>query len=128
MILLEVSRMFTDHGRLLGEHRWSETLTSANELEEFSATQVFHSFYTTGRDAQKDGWKAIPIPNVWFKGWVPGNGYVVLCRSFFRGANYDAYICCRIANSCAHTRLRTGVRSQSRTGRTSRYADPFRRN
>ena len=55
MILLEVSKTFTEHERLLGEHRWSEILTNPDEEEEKRVSQVFHSFYAKGRDAQKDG-------------------------------------------------------------------------
>ncbi|KAF8972766.1 hypothetical protein BDZ97DRAFT_856108 [Flammula alnicola] len=77
MILLEVSKAFTDHGRLLGEHRWSEFLKDPTEEEKPRVTQVFHSFYAKGRDAQKDGWKAITISCKWFKGWAPGKGKIV---------------------------------------------------
>lgn len=55
MILLEVSKMFTQHERLLGEHRWSEILKDPDEEEENRVSKVFHSFYAKGRDAQKDG-------------------------------------------------------------------------
>ena len=55
MILLEVSKAFTAHERLLGEHRWSEILTEPNDEEKKRVSQVFHSFYAKGRDAQKDG-------------------------------------------------------------------------
>ena len=55
MILLEVSKMFGKHERLLGEHRWSEILNDPDEEEEKRVSQVFHSFYSKGRDAQKDG-------------------------------------------------------------------------
>ena len=55
MILLEVSKTFKQHERLLGEHRWSEILTDADEEEENRVSRVFHSFYAKGRDAQKDG-------------------------------------------------------------------------
>ena len=55
MILLEVSKLFTEHERLLGEHRWSEILTNPDDEEENRVSRVFHSFYAKGRDAQKDG-------------------------------------------------------------------------
>ena len=55
MILLEVSKMFTDHERLLGEHRWSELLKEPSDEEEKRVSRVFHSFYSKGREAQKDG-------------------------------------------------------------------------
>jgi len=55
MILLEISRLFTEHGSLLGEHRWKEILKNPDSLEKNSVTKVFHSFYAKGRDAQKDG-------------------------------------------------------------------------
>jgi len=47
--------MFTDHERLLGEHRWSEILREPDAEEKKRVSQVFHSFYAKGRDAQKDG-------------------------------------------------------------------------
>jgi hypothetical protein len=55
MILLEVSKEFTEHERLLGEHRWSEILTNPDDEEKNRVSQVFHSFYAKGREAQKDG-------------------------------------------------------------------------
>lgn len=55
MILLEVSRSFEDHAKLLGEHRWNEFLQDPTEEEMVRFTQVFHSFYSRGREAQKDG-------------------------------------------------------------------------
>ena len=55
MILLEVFKKFTEHERLLGEHRWSEILTNPDKEQEARVSQVFHSFYAKGRDAQKDG-------------------------------------------------------------------------
>jgi hypothetical protein len=55
MILLEISKDFVDHGLLLGEHRWADFLKDPTPEEEPRVTQVFHSFYARGRDAQKDG-------------------------------------------------------------------------
>ena len=55
MILLEISKKFRDHERLLGEHRWSEMLTEPDNEQENRVSQIFHSFYAKGRDAQKDG-------------------------------------------------------------------------
>ncbi|KAF8815662.1 hypothetical protein BYT27DRAFT_7192653 [Phlegmacium glaucopus] len=74
MILIEVSKMFTDHERLLGEHRWSEILTKPGAEEKKRVSQVFHSFYATGREAQKDGWKNLVVQSTWFKNWSPGTG------------------------------------------------------
>ncbi|KAF8902400.1 hypothetical protein CPB84DRAFT_862391 [Gymnopilus junonius] len=74
MILLEISKRFTDHGRLLGEHRWNEMLKNPTHEESQNVSRIFHSFYTTLRDAQKDGWKVIHIKPDWFKGWMPGEG------------------------------------------------------
>ena len=55
MMLLEVSRDFEDYASLLGEHRWSEFLKDPTIDEKGRSTKVFHSFYTRGREAQKDG-------------------------------------------------------------------------
>lgn len=55
MILLEVSKAFTKHERLLGEHRWSEMLKDPNREEKARVSRVFHSYYAKGREAQKDG-------------------------------------------------------------------------
>ncbi|KAF8159370.1 hypothetical protein B0H34DRAFT_400912 [Crassisporium funariophilum] len=73
MVLLEISKEFTDHARLLGEHRWSEMLKAPKDEEKPRVSQVFHSFYAKGRDAQKDGWKHIPVKASWFgRDWKPG--------------------------------------------------------
>ncbi|KJA28270.1 hypothetical protein HYPSUDRAFT_811264 [Hypholoma sublateritium FD-334 SS-4] len=72
MMLLEVSKDFEDHASLLGEHRWSEFLKDPADDEKGRTTQVFHSFYARGRDAQKDGWKVIVVQSKWFDDWAPG--------------------------------------------------------
>ncbi|KAF9474822.1 hypothetical protein BDN70DRAFT_295526 [Pholiota conissans] len=77
MILLEISKDFNDHGLLLGEHRWSDFLKNPTPEEENKVTQVFHSFYARGRDAQKDGWKVIAVNARWLYKWVPGKGKIV---------------------------------------------------
>lgn len=101
MILLEVSKSFTDHGRLLGEHRWNDILKEPDELEKKSVSQVFHSFYNRLRDCQKDGmfyekfpkpclahtiklegWKTIPVKTIWFRDWKPGNAYALSIYAF----------------------------------------------
>lgn len=69
MILLEIDKKYPHNERLLGEHRWSEFLKKPNEEEEGKVTQVFHSLYSKGRDAQKDGWKRIHVEAAWFKDW-----------------------------------------------------------
>ncbi|KJA17583.1 hypothetical protein HYPSUDRAFT_57626 [Hypholoma sublateritium FD-334 SS-4] len=66
MILLEISRDFEDHASLLGEHRWSEFLKDPTDQEKGRVTQVFHSFYARGREAQKD------VQSEWFEDWAPG--------------------------------------------------------
>ena len=71
MILLEVSKTFVEHERLLGEHRWSEILKDPNEEEDKRVSRVFHSFYATGRDAQKDG------------SWIPTLTFCGLLLNFF---------------------------------------------
>ncbi|CAA7265143.1 unnamed protein product [Cyclocybe aegerita] len=76
MILLEIPKAFTDHGLLLGEHRWGEFLKNPTDEERVRYTQVFHSFYSTVRDAQKDGWLEEPAKTSWYKGWAPGDGLI----------------------------------------------------
>ncbi|KDR80823.1 hypothetical protein GALMADRAFT_241280 [Galerina marginata CBS 339.88] len=76
MILLEISKAYTDHGNFLGEHRWADMLKEPSDEEKQSVSQVFHSFYAKGRDAQKDGWKVLPVKNKWFKDWAPGKGRI----------------------------------------------------
>ncbi|KAJ3506377.1 hypothetical protein NLJ89_g6901 [Agrocybe chaxingu] len=76
MILLEIPKEFTDHGRLLGEHRWGEFLKNPTDEERDRYTQVFHSFYSKVRDAQKDGWLEEPAKTSWYKGWAPGVGLI----------------------------------------------------
>ena len=55
MILLEIDKKYPHNERLLGEHRWSEFLKNPHEEENGKVTQVFHSLYSKGREAQKDG-------------------------------------------------------------------------
>ncbi len=55
MILLEISKEFTDHGRLLGEHQWRHFLKDPNKDEEGHKTCVYYSVYRTCRDARKEG-------------------------------------------------------------------------
>ena len=63
MILLEIDKKYPHNERLLGEHCWSEFLKKPNEEEDGKVTQVFHSFYSKGRDAQKDGrFLVVPFP------------------------------------------------------------------
>lgn len=54
MVLIEVQRDFPPD-RVLGEHRWSEFLLNPSDEEQGRVTQIFHSLYSNGRDAQKDG-------------------------------------------------------------------------
>jgi len=67
MILLEISKEFTDHGRLLGQHQWFHFLKDPTKDEEGHKSCVYYSVYRTCREARKDGKKskiriAIPIP------------------------------------------------------------------
>ena len=56
MILVELSKAdFTEHGRFLGEHKWKDFLRRPDAEHKKRSTQVFHSFYSTPRDAEKDG-------------------------------------------------------------------------
>ncbi|KAG6918245.1 hypothetical protein DXG01_015619 [Tephrocybe rancida] len=71
MVLIEVDKKYPHNERLLGEHKWQEFLRNPTEEEADRVTQIFHSLYTTGREAQKDGWKRIHVEAPWFKGWSP---------------------------------------------------------
>ncbi|KAG6853064.1 hypothetical protein C0991_007134 [Blastosporella zonata] len=76
MVLIEVDKKYSHNERLLGEHRWEEFLRRPTQEETDKVTQIFHSLYTTGREAQKDGWKRIHVEAPWFKGWSPTNDFV----------------------------------------------------
>ncbi|KAF8815277.1 hypothetical protein BYT27DRAFT_7080449 [Phlegmacium glaucopus] len=52
----------------------SEMLTEPGAEEKRRVTQVFYSFYSTGREAQKDGWKIIFVQSTWLDNWSPGTG------------------------------------------------------
>ncbi|KAG6843893.1 hypothetical protein H0H87_011947 [Tephrocybe sp. NHM501043] len=71
MVLIEVDKKYPHNQRLLGEHRWKEFLRQPTEEETDRVTQIFHSLYSTGREAQKDGWKRIHVEAPWFKNWSP---------------------------------------------------------
>lgn len=55
MVLIEVDKKYPHNERLLGEHKWKEFLKNPTDEEKDRVTQIFHSLYTTGREAQKDG-------------------------------------------------------------------------
>jgi hypothetical protein len=55
MILLEISKSFTEHKCLLGEHQWSLYLKNATSEEKGRKTCVYYSVYSTTREARKDG-------------------------------------------------------------------------
>jgi len=55
MVLIEVSKSFTDHGRLLGEHHWVDVLKNPTDEEKQGSSRIFHCFYNAYREAQKDG-------------------------------------------------------------------------
>ncbi|KAF8808896.1 hypothetical protein BYT27DRAFT_7188409 [Phlegmacium glaucopus] len=74
MVLLEIKKDFVNHEWLLGEHRWSEMLTEPSAEEENRVSRIFYCFYSAGRDAEKDGWRNIPIGKDWFDNWSPGTG------------------------------------------------------
>ncbi|KAG5641600.1 hypothetical protein DXG03_004664 [Asterophora parasitica] len=75
MVLIEVDKKYPYNERLLGEHKWSEILNKPTNEEKGRVSQVFHSFYNTGRAAQKDGWKRIHVEARWFKNWVPTTNF-----------------------------------------------------
>ncbi|KAJ7119354.1 hypothetical protein C8R43DRAFT_86222 [Mycena crocata] len=72
-VLIEVNRNYPHPERLLGEHRWSEFLKKPTEEEAGRVSQIFYCVYSTGRQAQKDGWKRINVADSWFKNWSPVN-------------------------------------------------------
>ncbi|KAG6867224.1 hypothetical protein C0993_005417 [Termitomyces sp. T159_Od127] len=76
MVLIEVDKKYPYNERLLGEHRWKEFLKSPTDEEKDRVTQIFNSLYTTGRAAQKDGWKRIHVESKWFRDWNPQTDFV----------------------------------------------------
>ncbi|KNZ72355.1 hypothetical protein J132_03446 [Termitomyces sp. J132] len=76
MVLIEIDKGYPHNERLLGEHRWKEFLRNPTDEEKDRVTQIFYSLYTTGREAQKDGWKRIHVESKWFKGWSPRTDFV----------------------------------------------------
>ncbi|KAF8160337.1 hypothetical protein K438DRAFT_1859848 [Mycena galopus ATCC 62051] len=76
-IILEVNRDYPEPERLLGEHRWSEFLKKPNAEEAGRVSQIFYCTYSTGRQAQKDGWKRINVADSWFKNWNPVNPVIM---------------------------------------------------
>ncbi|KAF9465210.1 hypothetical protein BDZ94DRAFT_1254801 [Collybia nuda] len=70
MVLLEIDKKYPHNGLILGEHRWSEFLRKPSPEEDGRVSQIFHSLYSTGREAQKDGWKRIHVEAAWFRGWT----------------------------------------------------------
>ncbi|KAJ6592698.1 hypothetical protein B0H19DRAFT_1088358 [Mycena capillaripes] len=70
-VLLEINRDYPHPERLLGEHRWSKFLKKPSVEEAGRVSQIFYSTYSTGRQAQKDGWKRINVADSWFKNWEP---------------------------------------------------------
>ncbi|KAF8058655.1 hypothetical protein FPV67DRAFT_1523260 [Lyophyllum atratum] len=76
MVLIEVDKKYPSNERLLGEHRWSDFLKKPSDEETGRVTQIFHCLYTTGREAQKDGWKRIHVEAPWFKAWSPTTDFV----------------------------------------------------
>ncbi|KAF9266576.1 hypothetical protein L218DRAFT_956356 [Marasmius fiardii PR-910] len=67
MVLIEVDRTFQDTHLLLGEHRWKEILTKPTHEQKERHSRIFHSTYSSNRDAQKDGWKRLQVRDKWFK-------------------------------------------------------------
>ncbi|KAF8157299.1 hypothetical protein K438DRAFT_1861679 [Mycena galopus ATCC 62051] len=72
-ILLEISRDYPEPERLLGEHRWSDFLKKPSAEEAGRVSQIFYCTYSTGRQAQKDGWKRINVDESWFENRNPVN-------------------------------------------------------
>ncbi|KAJ7791688.1 hypothetical protein B0H13DRAFT_2172855 [Mycena leptocephala] len=76
-VLLEINRDYPHPERLLGEHRWSEFLRKPSVEEAGRVSQIFYCIYSTGRQAQKDGWKRINVSDSWFKNWTPENPVIM---------------------------------------------------
>ncbi|KAJ7469325.1 hypothetical protein B0H11DRAFT_2043963 [Mycena galericulata] len=76
-VLLEINRDYPHPERLLGEHRWSEFLRKPSPEEAGRVSQIFYCVYSTGRQAQKDGWKRINVADSWFKNWSPVNPVIM---------------------------------------------------
>ncbi|KAF9530366.1 hypothetical protein CPB83DRAFT_850784 [Crepidotus variabilis] len=74
MILLEISKEFTNQGILLGEHQWRRILKSPEPDEVGRKTCVYHSTYSNTREAHKAGWRPIFVQERWFKDWRRGKG------------------------------------------------------
>ncbi|KAF5354356.1 hypothetical protein D9758_010758 [Tetrapyrgos nigripes] len=75
MILLEISRAFTDWGNILGEHRWKEVLRRPTHEEHPRVSRIYDSRYKSGRAAQKEGWKRIDVKDSWFNDWSFENNH-----------------------------------------------------
>ncbi|KAG6826293.1 hypothetical protein H0H92_000415 [Tricholoma furcatifolium] len=75
MVLIEVDKRYQETQCLLGEHFWKDFLKKPSGEEVERSTQIFHSLYATGREAQKDGWKRIHAEASWFKDWDPTEKY-----------------------------------------------------
>ncbi|KAI0040319.1 hypothetical protein FA95DRAFT_1566505 [Auriscalpium vulgare] len=76
MIVIEVNRYFDGFDRLLGEHKWSQFLTSPTEEEADRVSRVYYCTLNTGRKVEKTGWKRVNIPEHWFYGWHPNNKHI----------------------------------------------------
>ncbi|KAF7362683.1 hypothetical protein MVEN_00617600 [Mycena venus] len=76
-VILEINRDYPHPERLLGEHRWSEFLRKPSVEEAGRVSQIFYCVYSTGRQAQKDGWKRINVAESWFKNWSPVNPVIM---------------------------------------------------
>ncbi|KAJ8072787.1 hypothetical protein PM082_016346 [Marasmius tenuissimus] len=74
MVLIEVDRNFQEHQLLLGQHQWQEILVSPSAEQKERYSQIFHSTYSSNRNAQKDGWKRLHVEDKWFKGWKRHSG------------------------------------------------------
>ncbi|KAI0034885.1 hypothetical protein K488DRAFT_44530 [Vararia minispora EC-137] len=89
MVIIEVEKEFDRFEDLLGLHKWSEILRNPTEEEARCSSSVFYCRFGSARDAQKEGWKQIPIIDAWFEegGWSPNNRRVTV--SHFPAAFHD---------------------------------------
>ncbi|TFK26496.1 hypothetical protein FA15DRAFT_679572 [Coprinopsis marcescibilis] len=72
-VILEIEKK-AKHEMLLGEHKWHEMLKSPRTEDNGRVSKVFYCVYPTTREAQKDGWKRIPVEASWFVQWGLNKG------------------------------------------------------
>ncbi|KAJ8517637.1 hypothetical protein ONZ45_g5213 [Pleurotus djamor] len=76
IVIVEMDRSYQHFDRLLGEHAWGKFLKNPSHEEKDGVSQVFYSTYSSGREAQKDGWKRVNVEDEWFRNWAPNNALI----------------------------------------------------